>query len=191
MLTSLKDNLNVPNTLSLLRILILFPFVIFVKNEEYIKAGLVLAISGLTDLIDGYIARKLGQVTRFGAMLDPTADKLTLMTVMVCVSLKFKSVLPFMVVLVLKEVSMLVAGAFLLGKGQNPSPSKWYGKLSTVVFYVSVTTIICIKAVWNLDCEVLNVILMSITCICMMYSLWRYFRLFMFDIKKSQINLKN
>ncbi len=185
MLTSLKDNLNVPNTLSLLRILILFPFVIFVGKEEYIKAGLVLIISGLTDLVDGYLARKLGQVTKLGEMLDPTADKLTLMTVMVCVSLKFRNVLPFMVVLVVKEVVMLAAGAFLLGNGKNPSPSKWYGKLSTVVFYVSITSIICIKAVWNIDCEILNITLMSITCVCMMYALWRYFKLFMFDMRKN------
>lgn len=81
----LKKNLTIPNMLSLLRILVLVPFVISVTKNNYIAAGLILIISGLTDLFDGYIARKLNQVTRLGEMLDPTADKLTLMTVMICV----------------------------------------------------------------------------------------------------------
>ncbi len=181
----LKSNLTVPNILSLMRIIILLPFAIFVVREDYIKAGLILILSGLTDLFDGYIARKFNQVTKIGKMLDPTADKLTLMAVMICVSLKFPSVLPFMIILIIKEVSMLVAGAFLLKKKKNPPSSKWYGKFSTFMFYVSITAIIGAKAVWNIDIEFLNIFLMSMTSICMLYSLWRYFNIFVSIIKEA------
>ena len=182
----LNKNLTIPNVLSLLRILILVPFVVFVFNEDYIKAGSILILSGVTDLLDGYLARKLNQITRFGEMLDPTADKLTLMTVMICVSIKFPSIFPFMMLLIIKEVLMLGAGAILLKLKKDPPASKWYGKIATVVFYISVTTIIVIKAIFNLDCENLNVILMSITSCFMLYSLAKYFKIFVLLIKETK-----
>ena len=110
----ISKNLTIPNILSVFRILILVPFVFYVNNENYVAAGIVLVISGLTDLFDGFLARSLGQVTHLGEMLDPTADKLTLMTVMICASMKFPKIFPFMLLLILKEVSMLIAGAILL-----------------------------------------------------------------------------
>ena len=176
--TYLKDNLTIPNILSLFRIFILVPFVFFVVKSNYIVAGLILIISGLTDLFDGYIARKLNQVTHLGEMLDPTTDKLTLMTVMICVSIKFPKVFPFMVVLVTKEVLMLIAGAILLKYKKNPPPSKWYGKISTVVFYISVIIIIGMQAFCNSNSDALNATLMFITSLCMLYSLWKYFKIF-------------
>ena len=70
----ISKNLTIPNILSVFRILILVPFVFYVNNENYVAAGIVLVISGLTDLFDGFLARSLGQVTHLGEMLDPTAD---------------------------------------------------------------------------------------------------------------------
>lgn len=182
--TYLKDNLTIPNILSLFRIFILVPFVFFVLKSNYIVAGLILIISGLTDLFDGYIARKLNQVTHLGEMLDPTADKLTLMTVMICVSMKFPKIFPFMIVLVTKEILMLMAGMVLLKNKKTPPPSKWYGKISTVVFYISVIIIIGMEAFYNLNSDALNTTLMFITSVCMLYSLWRYFKIFVFLIRK-------
>ena len=113
-LTSIKANLNIPNLLSLFRILILVPFVNFVLKEDYLCAGLVLVLSGITDMFDGYLARKLNQVTDLGKMLDPIADKVTLVTIMICLSIKFPKMLSFMIILVIKEILMLCAGAILL-----------------------------------------------------------------------------
>ena len=180
-------NLNVPNIISFIRILILVPFVIFVCNDNYLWSGIILVFSGLTDLLDGYIARKFNQITKLGKMLDPIADKLTLITVMICSSVKFPKIFPFMMILILKEVLMLLASIVLLRLKRKPPASKWYGKLSTVVFYFSITTIICIKAIFNLDIENLNVLLMSITSICMLYSLGRYFSIFVFILKEKKI----
>ena len=140
----------------------------------------------LTDLFDGLIARRLGQVTHLGEMLDPTADKLTLMTVMICVSIKFPKIFPFMMILIVKEISMLVAGLLLLRLGKKPPASKWYGKVSTVVFYVSIIIIIGVKAIWNTDIELLDVFLMSVTSFCMIYSLGRYFRIFISLVKEKE-----
>lgn len=182
-LTSIKANLNIPNLLSLFRILILVPFVNFVLKEDYLCVGLVLVLSGITDMFDGYLARKLNQVTDLGKMLDPIADKVTLVTIMICLSIKFPKMLSFMIILVIKEILMLCAGAILLKSNKKPPASQWYGKLSTIIFYISVIIIISLRALWSINSDTLNNFLMILTLVFMIYSLWRYFEIF-----KSMIN---
>ena len=76
----MKLPINIPNILTSLRILfipVLIVVVYFVPIEwRYLASSLVFAIASLTDWLDGYLARKLGQMTPFGAFLDPVADKL-------------------------------------------------------------------------------------------------------------------
>ena len=129
-----NDLLTVPNFLSVIRIILIWPFVVSVVRNEYVWAGIILAVSGLSDLFDGITARKFNQVTRLGKMLDPAADKLTLMAVMICVGMKFPKIYPFMILLISKEVIMLMASVFLLGRKKTPTSAKWFGKAATVVF---------------------------------------------------------
>lgn len=181
-----KKNMSVPNILSLLRIVIIIPFVSSFMKDNYVLAGALLILSGLSDLFDGMIARKFNQVTPLGKMLDPTADKLTLMAVMVCVGLKLPKIFPFMIILVIKEVLMLVAGLVLIRRNQSPPSAKWYGKLATVVFYISVILIITLKAIWCIDNEYINLILMIITAGCMIYALFKYFEIFVSMMKSKE-----
>ena len=127
-----KEIFNIPNILTVLRIIFIIPFVISVSNNNYALAGIVLVISGVSDLFDGIIARKYGQITKLGKMLDPTADKLTLMAVMICFGIKFPKIFPFMILLIVKEIIMLVAGAVLLKRKLTPPAARWYGKISTL-----------------------------------------------------------
>lgn len=190
-LTSIKANLNIPNLLSLFRILILVPFVNFVLKEDYLCAGLVLVLSGITDMFDGYLARKLNQVTDLGKMLDPIADKVTLVTIMICLSIKFPKMLSFMIILVIKEILMLCAGAILLKSNKKPPASQWYGKLSTIIFYISVIIIISLRALWSINSDTLNNFLMILTLVFMIYSLWRYFEIFKYMINSDSNIEKN
>ncbi|MBR2579106.1 MAG: CDP-alcohol phosphatidyltransferase family protein, partial [Clostridia bacterium] len=126
---NIKNNLTVPNALSFMRIIIVVPFVMSVVADDYITAVSILVISGITDFLDGMIARKFNQVTELGKMIDPTADKITLMAVMICVGLKFPAVYPFMIILILKEILMLAAGGILVLLGEKPPAARWYGKV--------------------------------------------------------------
>ena len=103
-----KEIFTIPNLLSILRIILILPFSIYFLNDEYIMAAVMLILSGITDMFDGMIARKFDQITKLGAMLDPIADKLTLAVVVICVGMKFNVVMPLVVILVVKEVSMLL-----------------------------------------------------------------------------------
>ncbi len=174
----IKKNLNIPNILSLFRIVLIVPFVMSMLRENYIFSGLILIASGISDLFDGYIARSLNQVTRLGGMIDPIADKLTLVAVMVCIGLKFHEVIPFMTILIIKECAMLLASVVLLRRHKTPPMAKWYGKLGTIIFYVSVATIVSLKAIWNVENKFINVTLMAITAFTMLYAVIQYLKIF-------------
>lgn len=182
-----NDLLTVPNFLSVIRIILIWPFVVSVVRNEYVWAGIILAVSGLSDLFDGITARKFNQVTRLGKMLDPAADKLTLMAVMICVGIKFPKIYPFMILLISKEVIMLIASVFLLGRKKTPTSAKWFGKAATVVFYISVLVIIGLKAMFGIDNETVDITLMVITAGFMLYAMWRYFKIFVSMIKSDRI----
>lgn len=181
-----KKNLTIPNVLSIVRIVLIIPFVLFVVEDSFARAGLVLVLSGITDLLDGFIARKLGQVSRLGKILDPAADKLTLIAVIICVGVKFPETLPFMMILMVKEVLMLIASVVLLKKQRVPVEAQWYGKVATVVFYISIITIIGLKAVWGISNSVLNVGLMSATAVLMLFAVARYLKLFLLILKNDK-----
>lgn len=174
---------TLPNILTLSRIVFIIPFIFSMLSENYVRSGFVLLLSGLTDFLDGYLARKFNQQSDFGKMLDPIADKLTLMAVMVCVSIKFTNVMPFMVIMIAKESLMLIAGAVLLKFNKQPTGARWYGKLSTMIFYISIITLISLKAIYNFQNISLTLVLMSITSAFMIFALMKYFKLFIKLIK--------
>ena len=182
-----NDLLTIPNFLSVIRIILIWPFVVSVVRNDYVWAGIILAVSGLSDLFDGITARKFNQVTRLGKMLAPAADKLTLMAVMICVGIKFPKIYPFMILLISKEVTMLMASVFLLGRKKTPTSAKWFGKVATVVFYISVLVIIGLKAIFGIDNETIDVTLMIVTAAFMLYAMWRYFKIFVSMIKNDRI----
>ena len=72
-----REIFNIPNALSIVRIFLIIPFVINTMDENYLKAVEILFWSGVTDLLDGFLARILNQQTKFGEIIDPIADKLT------------------------------------------------------------------------------------------------------------------
>lgn len=174
-----KKNLTVPNALSVLRLLVIAPFVVFFVQEDYGMAALMLLISGLSDMLDGWVARRFNQFTPLGAMLDPVADKLTLGAVVICMGLAFPITIPLVVLLILKELSMLVAGGILLKLRKRPPAARWYGKVATLVFYVSMTAIVTMKAIWSQENDLVIILLLSITAACMIFALVKYFLVFL------------
>lgn len=190
-LDNFKKNCNIPNLLSLFRIIIIGPFVYYFLKDDYIMAAIMIAISGLSDMFDGYIARKFDNVTKFGAMLDPIADKFTLAAVVVCLGIKIPVIMPIIVVLLGKEILMLSAGAILLKNHKTPPPAQWYGKLATIIFYISVVFIVLLKAVWGIENTNLIVILMCINVALMIFALAKYFILFLKIIRNDSDNATN
>ena len=118
----INQNLTVPNALSVLRILVVPFFAWRFLKGDLVTAAVLLCLSGLSDLFDGMIARKFNQVTELGKMLDPFADKLTQGVVALCLAVKFPVICPVLAIFILKELTMLCCGGYLLLKKQNKKP---------------------------------------------------------------------
>lgn len=180
----ISDLFTIPNLLTYVRFILIVPFAYFFLKEEYVPAVICIGISGLSDCFDGLAARKLNQVTSLGKILDPIADKITLLVVVVCMVILVPVVLPVLIVLLLKDVLMLLGGTDLINKGITPPAAKWYGKVGTVVFYVSVCIIVFLKAVLNYENIALDLTLLSVTALTMVFALYQYGKIYLQFIKE-------
>ena len=138
---------QLPNIITCIRIALIPVFAAFYLTKRFGIAVAILALVMLSDLVDGYIARKYSLQSRTGELLDPLADKLAL--VMVCVCLYATKLVPlwFFVAIIAKEIFMLCCGLianFVLKKQSAISKAKWYGKLATVSLY----TVLCANFVF-------------------------------------------
>ena len=128
---------HVPNILTIIRFL-LVPFIVgFALDDNYIVAAIFLVISGITDVADGYIARKFNFITDFGKLMDPLADKCTQVATLIVLVVQGIIHWWIVVIVLIKEFLLVVGASFLYGKDLVVS-SKWYGKLSTVLFYIAI-----------------------------------------------------
>jgi cardiolipin synthase len=147
---------HLPNGLTIIRFLII-PFIVLnIFMGNYILAFLFFTISGITDIADGFLARKFNLVSNFGKLMDPLADKLTQISTLA--SLVLTDIIPIWILLIvlLKEFIMICGASFLYGKDVVVY-SRWYGKLATVLFYLAIVVSLLLKqfeitGVWaNLD----------------------------------------
>jgi cardiolipin synthase len=140
---------HVPNALTIVRFL-LIPFIIyFLAINQYSIGLLLFVVSGITDVVDGAIARKFNFVTDFGKLMDPLADKLTQISVLT--TLMLKHIIPtwILIIVVLKEAVMIEGASFLYGRDVVVS-SKWFGKLATVLFFIAIVCSCVISYINNL-----------------------------------------
>lgn len=147
-----KNCWTIPNLLSVIRILLIPVFAYLFYNDEKILAVVMLAVSGLTDMFDGKIARKFNQISDLGKVLDPVADKLTQITIAVMLLIDFKTASNPVInalgwvflVFLIKEAVMIVGGLIMLLLNIRPGAAEFWGKAATVVFYVGMVIIIAV-----------------------------------------------
>jgi len=127
---------TIPNVLTIIRIILIPVFVVLFFKGQKIAALCVFCAASLTDMLDGYLARRLNQITDFGKLFDPLADKLMVLTVMVCQT--FWGPLPLVAVIIVavKELVMVLGGVFMLSKDVVVY-SNYFGKAAQVGFIFS------------------------------------------------------
>lgn len=127
---------TVPNAISALRIVLIVVFVVLLAAHEDGWAIAALAGAGVSDFLDGFLARRWNQVTALGRILDPTADRL--LTVAVVLGLAFRSIIPWWLVAVLVARDIVVGAALLHGKRKGlPTPQVTsLGKSATAALYL-------------------------------------------------------
>lgn len=164
---------NVPNALSLLRIALVPVFMGLYFARMDVWAFVVLLLSGLSDAVDGFIARRFNQITDCGKLLDPISDKLTQVAVVVSLATRYPQLWPLAALCLIKETCQAIGGAIMLKRNCEVRGSKWFGKVSTVVFYGSMLALVLFTlpnwAVW---------LLIGLAGSCMLVAFVGYLRIF-------------
>ncbi|QSB12598.1 CDP-alcohol phosphatidyltransferase family protein [Natronosporangium hydrolyticum] len=140
--------LTIPNVISVLRLLgvPLFLYLLLVAERD-VAALVVLIVGGGTDWLDGWVARRLGQVSRFGAMLDPVADRLYILATLGAFT--WREIIPwqFTVALLLRELMLTVGLALLRRAGYGPVPVHYLGKTATFLLLAAFPVLLLAVAV--------------------------------------------
>lgn len=130
--------LTIPNLLSFLRICMIPWFAwIYLKQEDPVATALILLLSGFTDTIDGMIARRFNMVSNLGKALDPVADKLTQITMIACLVIRFPHMWAVLGVLCIKELFVLTTSLLSIHRTNEVLPADWHGKLTTTSLYAT------------------------------------------------------
>lgn len=157
-----KEVFTIPNVLSMIR-LALIPLYIYIylnattDAHYYISAG-ILAVSCLTDLIDGQIARRYNMISALGKMLDPFADKATQFTLIICLAIRRNLLLLWLLIalFVAKEGFQLIAGTMILRKGKILAGAVLPGKICTAVLFISLVVMIMLP---RLSDNIINIMI--------------------------------
>ena len=187
---------TIPNILTLIRIILSPIFAVLYLHKSYIYAAVILVLSGLTDVLDGIIARRFNLITTLGKILDPIADKLTQAIIIVCLTINHyndeDSLLIFVLILLFaKEFTMLLGAIILFKGGARPSESKWWGKLGTVMVYVLFASILLEDILTEKYIPVIAInVICVITAICLLFSLFNYYPIFK-EIQNGEYKFDN
>lgn len=153
--------LNVPNSITLLRIFCVPVFLSVVSREDYRLALVIFVIAGITDSIDGAIARLTNTRTDLGAHLDPLADKLLLVSSYIALGILGAVPIQLMILVIVRDTVIL--GGFLLsgalvGRYMEMAPSAW-GKLTTFLQLLTVTSVLLVRGLWvSVDASILTAV---------------------------------
>lgn len=169
-----KEILTIPNLLSLFRLILIPVYITIYLNAQnttdyYVAAG-ILAVSCLTDLIDGKIARHFNMISTVGKILDPFADKATQFTLIICLAVNYNVLWYLVALFVVKESFQLIAGSINLKKGRMLKGALISGKICTAVLFVSLIFMIMVP---NLQDPTVNLIA-AVDAVFMLVSLGNY-----------------
>lgn len=187
--------LTIPNLLSILRILLIPVFAVLLLKDYVVAAIVVIIFAELTDLLDGHIARKYNQITALGKLLDPIADKLSQISIVIVLIIKYwdNAIKYLFMFFIIKEIVMIIGGAILLSKGLRPVAAEMWGKVATTVFCVVMifvlafgeNGVLCNIVGFTLP-NVVTWILVTISAVCTLGSLLGYIPGFVRQLKERK-----
>ncbi len=180
--------LTIPNVMSLLR-LVLIPVIVWLYcfRENHFAAVAVIALSALTDVLDGRIARKYDMVSDAGKILDPVADKVTQVTMIVCLTYRYPQVVILIVLFCIKEAVMVFMGYMAMRYAKSINSAKWYGKACTVVLDASMAFMVLMP---SLSKTAIN-ITVALCCCAMILSLAMYLHFYITLLKSTSLWLEH
>ena len=174
--------LTIPNLLSFFRLCLIPVFMwLYCVERNYLWTGIILIISGLTDTVDGIIARKFNMISDLGKVLDPIADKVTQAAMLFCLLTRFPLMIAPLALMVVKEFFMGVTGLLVIQKTGRVFGADWHGKVNTWLLYA----MMILHVFWYNIPDVVSKVLIGICVIMMLISLVLYGRHNMKALRES------
>lgn len=172
---ALNKILTIPNFLSLFRLVLAYLFWHRYTNatsaNDVMVAVFYLVLSGITDILDGKIARRFNMVSELGKILDPVADKITQGMIMIALIGRFPFIVVELVLFTIKQTYMSVAGILILKRVRENLGARWYGKMNTVILYgCSIFMILW----YTMPVDVGNILIL-ISCVSILFTFIMYF----------------
>ncbi len=157
-----KEIWSIPNLLSLFRLALIPVYILIYLNAEqtadYVVAASILAVSCLTDMIDGKIARHFNMITTLGKLLDPVADKATQFALTVCLAIRHPILWNLAGLFVLKEGFQFVAGYITYRKGKMLTGALISGKICTTILFISLILLVLIPDMDPKAVEIITIV---------------------------------
>lgn len=176
---------TLPNMLSFFRLGLIPLIIYFYESGHFLWAFALLFLSGVTDVVDGWIARTYHLVTDFGKAIDPIADKLTQIAVLLCLmDMKYWWVVG---VMVFKEISIGILTLLALKRTHSIYSAGWYGKLCTVVIYLSMFTLL-LWSKWGTPSDTFILIDCLLICATVLLAFAKYFVYFVKILRRAREN---
>lgn len=141
-----KDVFTIPNMLSFFRLILIPVYVVIYLNaqegKDYFIAGTILAVSCLTDLIDGQIARRFNLISNLGKILDPFADKATQLALVICLSIRYPVLHYVLTMFLIKEFTQVILAWLKFRQGKALAGAILPGKICTTILFTSFTALV-------------------------------------------------
>ena len=157
-----KEILTIPNLLSLFRLILIPVYMTIYLNavnaSDYYLSAAILAVSCLTDMIDGKIARHFNMISTVGKILDPFADKATQFTLILCLALKHPVLWYLVCLFIVKEGFQLIAGGINLTKGRMLDGALLSGKVCTTILFLSLIILVMLPTLSETAILVITII---------------------------------
>lgn len=165
--------ITIPNILSVCRIVMIPVFIwVYCFRGEYHLAFLILCLSGITDLADGFIARTFHMVSNLGKALDPIADKLTQGAVLLCLGIRFPQMFFLAGLLAAKEITTGLMSLSAIHRTNEVKSADWHGKITTCLLYFTML----LHILWGSIPQTASILLTVLCVIVMTVSFVMYFR---------------
>ena len=181
---------TIPNFLSLFRIFLIPAMVyLYIVKQQYVLVTALYAVSGITDILDGLIARKFQAVSDVGKILDPVADKLTQGALMICLLHRYPLMWLLLIGFILWEVMMSVLGLIAIKRTKTVISAQWYGKAATVTMFLCVALLILFPQMPLILANILILVcLLAVINACILYG---YYYIYIISQGKEQKTERN
>lgn len=174
-----QDILTIPNLLSLFRLMLIPVYISMYRHAvdpgQYRMAALVLGISCATDALDGYIARRFDMISILGKFLDPLADKITQLTLILCLRVRHPVLRSVLILFIIKESVQVLMAAFHFHRGQILPGALTVGKICTTVLFLSLIMLVLFPGIGSAAVKAIalvNSFLLLITFLGYLFAFW-------------------